>query len=111
MAGTLVAYPVPSEPGQKPPSPVRIPGGHSRSVFSICFAVSSAQEPQGLPADAGAGEAEAEAAGEVESSGSPPSHQSDESPAGGGDGGEAAGRPQLGRRSSLQVRAASNGIE
>ena len=106
MAGTLVAYPVPSEPAQKPPSPVRIPGGHTRSVFSISFAVRAAPEPQCELAEPSiARDGEAVAAGEAELPGSPASRQSDESPVGRREGDEAAAGSQLGRRGALQVRA------
>ena len=45
-AGTLLAYALPTEPGDTPPPPpTRLPHGHTRSVFSVCFGALPPQLP------------------------------------------------------------------
>ena len=59
IAGGLYGYPIPLQPGQKPPSPVRIPGGHTRSVFAISFALGRAVDPASASPSAPQGSANA----------------------------------------------------
>ena len=40
-AGTLLAYALPASFGDKPAPPIRLPYGHTRSVFSISFSPSA----------------------------------------------------------------------
>ncbi len=57
IAGALFACALPLEAGVAPPPPVRIPGGHTRTVFSIHIAPAHAHAAAHAPAPGRAGEA------------------------------------------------------
>ena len=50
-AGTLLAYAVPAHPGDLTAPPIRLPQGHSRSVFSISCCSATAQHPSDSEAE------------------------------------------------------------